>query len=189
MKHEHGWIVGLLVVGIGLYALVQGVILPKQALQEAEYVEAQRDPTTHDLKRILPYKHPYMGNAANLGNLFDHLPLAHLQRTYQLHPETLTAEIHYQVAASQVEGQTLYKSLIYNAVASFALIDNLERLHFNFKDKVYATTRDGMELVFGRDLSALLTEEAWKTVVQQALLNPDFVQQVLKVAFTVESGK
>lgn len=189
MKREHWWIIGLLVVGIGLFALVQGVVLPKQELREAEYAEAQRDPTTHDVKRILPYRHPYMGNAANLGNLFDHLPLAHLRRTYQLHPETLTAEINYQAAASQVDGPTLYKSLIYNSVAAFALIGNLEHLRFNFMDAAYVTGRDRMEAVFGRDLSALLTEETWKTAVQEPLADPGFVQQTLEAAFTVEDGK
>lgn len=189
MRREHGWIIGLLIVGIGLFGLVQGVLLPKQVLQEAEYVEAQRDPTTHDLKRILPYKHPYMGNAANLGNLFNHLPLDHLKRTYQLHPETLTAEIHYQVAATQVDGTMLHKSLIYNAVAAFALIDNLEHLRFNFTDRVYMTSRHRMESIFGLDWSTLLTEETWKTVVQQPLTSPDFVQQTFDEGFTVDAGK
>ncbi len=168
--------------------VVQGVIIPQKEQRQTQYLAAQDEPTTHDLNRILPYQHPYMGNASNLANLFSRLPLD-VERTYELYPDTLTAEINYKAGVSSVGEEKVNKALIYNSVAAFALIGNLRELHYHFNDPSghvtgYQVTRSGIEAIFGEDLTALLTAEKWKTEVQDKLKSKTFVDQCIEQAFT-----
>ncbi|MED1745518.1 hypothetical protein [Brevibacillus borstelensis] len=87
MKSKNIWIVMLFLVGAISLTMVEGYLKPEAEAKEEQYRMEQRNPLTHDFENVLPYKHKYMGDAGNLGNLNYHLPLSDIPKTFQLFPE------------------------------------------------------------------------------------------------------
>ncbi|WP_232697649.1 DUF4825 domain-containing protein [Brevibacillus daliensis] len=164
----------LIVVGIILFGIIRGIILPQMEAKQEQYLLDQQNPVTHDLESLLPYKYKYMGKATNLINLYQHLPLAELEETYHFFPEKFTVEITYKEKVSAIDEFRLKASLIYNSVAAFSLIDNLEEIHYIFSGDSFTVTRSDMKRVFGENLSELLTNEMWKEKVQDRISDKSF---------------
>lgn len=171
------WIVGLLLLGCVLTGIVYGAVIPGMEQEREAKILRQQHPLTHDVTEILDYHHPYMGNAGNLGNLFNALPLNQMPRTLQLYPDALTAELRYADSAQSIDPLLLEQSLIYNAAAAFALIDNLQTIRFNFNDEVYSVNREQTEAWFDLPASALIEPETWQEEVQQKLEDSVYVHQ------------
>ncbi|MCM3078772.1 DUF4825 domain-containing protein [Brevibacillus invocatus] len=167
MNRRNKAILFLLVIGVVLYGVIQGVVIPANEEKAVRYQLDQQKHMTHDLKSILPYKSKYMGDASNVINLFFHLPLNHLNRTYQLDSEQFKVEIKYQTEEREKSQEEVKQALLYNALAAFALIDNLQTLEFQFPSVTYQTSREQMEQVFGKPLADLLTEQQWKEIQEK----------------------
>ena len=118
MKTRNKLIVLLLANGVILFGIIQGYVIPEQQLRAEQYANDQLHPATHDLKRILPYKSQYMGDASNLSNLFTHLPLSEYSRGFQLYPEELTAQVNYSMTS--IKPEEINQALMYNSAAAFA---------------------------------------------------------------------
>ena len=99
--------------------------------------------------------------------MFSNLPLNELERSYQLYPEKYAAEIHYQETAIDLAKEKIRQTLIYNSLAAFSLIENLEELHFRFPSGSFIVTRSKIQSIFGSDLNQLLTEKNWQEKVQK----------------------
>lgn len=176
MKNRNILIIVLLAIGVILYGVVQfGVILPNNAEKE-KYVLQQKDPLTHDFNNILKYKNDYMGNASNIINLFYNLPLSDLGIRFELFPETLTLEVDYQGESARIDEEKLKTALIYNSMAAFTLIANLEQINFVFPDGAYRTTRHGFQDEFG-SFADILNENSWNEKVQNKLNDKNYVEQ------------
>ena len=202
MKIRNRIINVLLIMGAILYIVVRFIIIPDNVRKEMEYNKAQYNAVTHDLNSILPYKSPYMGDASNIINLYNNLPMA-VDRTFQLLSDELTLEIYYkdtflQVGAKSVEMQEdeendsngkqnqvyqdeVFKDLIYNSTAAFALVDNLKKINYNFTDINYSVTRDRIEELYTVKLSELLTEKNWRELVQDKLKDSEFVNNSMYI--------
>lgn len=172
----------LLMIGVVLYGVIEGMIIPANEQKAEQYRFDQQNPLTHDLTSILPYKSKYMGNAGNIINLFFHLPLNHLNRTYQLDSEQFKVEIKYQQDDRKKSQDVVMQALMYNALAAFALIDNLQTVEFQFPSMTYQTSRKQMEQVFGEPLGDLLTEQRWKEI-QNKWSDEHFLKDSMKQAF------
>ncbi|GIP34484.1 DUF4825 domain-containing protein [Paenibacillus sp. J2TS4] len=168
-------IVGLLVVALVLLAVVKGTGLFQNASNEQQKQADQQDPLTHHFEDVLKYKNQYMGNASNLSNLFNNLPLNHVGMTFELLPDTLAAEINYNGVVSDIGSTLVQRSLIYNATAAFALIDNLEEIHANFIGEAYQIKREDIETWYGVNVSTLADTEVWVKTVQSRLANDEYV--------------
>ncbi|WP_312113723.1 DUF4825 domain-containing protein [Brevibacillus reuszeri] len=167
MVTRHRSIIVLAITGIALFILIQGYIIPGNQAKEEQYQREQQSPITHDLGSILKYKNKYMGNASNLINLFQHLPLQSISKTFELDSDKLTLKVLYSKPASSVQEIELNRALLYNSLAAFALVDNLEAIEFHFADGTYTSTRAATKEAFGEQLSDLLTEEKWKAIQEQ----------------------
>lgn len=167
MATRHRVIIVLAIAGIALLVLIQGFIIPGNQAREEQYQQEQQNPVTHDLGSILKYKNKYMGNASNLMNLFQHLPLQSIPKTFELDSDKLTLKVLYSEPTSGVKEIELKRALLYNSLAAYALLDNLEAIEFRFADGTYTSTRTETQEVFGEPLSDLLTEEKWKTIQEQ----------------------
>lgn len=183
MKARNNIIIGLALIGIIFFGVVQGIIIPQKNQKEQQYIINQQEPTTHDFDSVLKYKHEYMGNAGNLMNLFYSLPLNNLERTYQLYPDTLTAEINFKDKLTNNVENKGYKALIYNASAAFSLIDNLEIIYFNFEDVSYKVTKKDIEKWYGRDAATLAEKDIWKQNVQSKLNDEQYVLKCIHSVF------
>ena len=175
MKAKNRLIICLAIIGMGLCFVVYGVIIPREHQKENEYIENQKNPLTHDLDSILEYKSKYMGNSNNLINLFCNLPLKDIPRTFELFPDKLAAEVNYEEIIENIDKDKLEKALIYNSIATFALIDNLDAINYKFTDSSYKFLRSDIEKWAGEDLSSLLTKDKWKIKVQDRIQNGQYV--------------
>lgn len=178
MKARNKFILGLIVVGIALFGIVQGIIIPRIAQNEQQYAAAQQDPLTHDFENTLKYKNQYMGNAGNVTNLFRSLPLNNVDRSFQLYPDTYTVEINYKESIGDIGEDQVGRALIYNATAAFALIDNLEAIHFHFINGASAKVlRSDVERWYGVKAAALAEQGNWRNRVQSKLDDEEYVRQ------------
>lgn len=172
-------ILALVLIGVVLFMAIQIVIIPQNEAQSEQYQLAQRSPLTHDLESILPYKNKYMGATSNLV-MFNHLPLSDLKRTFQLRPEKFTIEIHYEEKTTDIEAKLFEQAMLYNSVAAFALVDNLQTVEYRFSDTTVVAKRVAIQGLFGEDLASLLTKEKWRTGVQDKLRDDQFVEEGMK---------
>ncbi|EST53644.1 hypothetical protein T458_23035 [Brevibacillus panacihumi W25] len=173
----------LLLIGGFLYAVIQGVVIPGNEQKAEQYQREQQEPWTHDLKSVLPYKNPYMGNAGNVINLFAHLPLNELERTYELESDRFTVNLHYKEAAGEIGMKELKRKLLYNSLAAFALIDNLQGVHYHFTDTTLTARRADVERVFPGPLAELLKEERWQEDVQKKWADEEFLEKSVETVF------
>ena len=186
MKKRNILIIALLLCGLGALALVEGYIKPHLRTEKERYLAEQQEPLTHDFDRLLEFKSPYMGDASNLANLNAALPLSDIQRTFELFPESLTAEISYQGSPAAVEGELFHRALVYIATANFVLIDNLEILVLNFGEDSLTVSRSAVEHWYGVELAALQRAEKWAEQVQRPLARQSYVQAFIEENFIAE---
>ncbi|MFT9847086.1 DUF4825 domain-containing protein [Aneurinibacillus sp. REN35] len=174
-KRKNKIIVLLAVIGLGLLFTIEGVIHPRIKAQEEQYNAAQKNPATHDLKSILPYKNKYMGNHINFIHLNNTLPLADIPKTYQLYPEELTANIHYKESVENLNEREIKRAILYNATASFVLIDNLQAVRYHFSDASYVIKRTSVEKWYGTTLTSLQNTGVWRRNVQSKISDDAYV--------------
>jgi hypothetical protein len=180
MKLRHRIIICLAIIGLIFSGLVEGVIIPRDKEIQQQYIIEQQDPTTHDLNSILKYKNKYMGNASNLLNLFRNLPLSNVPRTFELFPENLTLVVNYKVTVENTSENKVQKALIYDSIAAFALIDNLEGINYNFQGTSYKVLRSDIKKLYDMELSSLLNKEEWKSKVQNRLEDQAYINNCFK---------
>lgn len=169
MRKRNNIILVLAAVAVTLFCVVVLILIPRQQQEKQNYLLAQQDPVTHDLSSILPYQSKYMGNASNDSNLFHQLPLNEYLNGFELKPDLLLLIVNYKTNSTDIDSVKLQKTLIYNSVASFALIDNLKTLNYHFEDRTIQIERNDVQSVFSNDLSELLNEEKWEGSVQKPL--------------------
>jgi hypothetical protein len=176
MKARNVWIVCLLVIGLISLVVVEGFVNPRLAADQSRYEEQQKHPLTHDFTAVTKYQNAYMGNFSNLSHLNQNLPLHEQLDGYQLFPETFTAQINYSMNTDEMNAVELKRVLVYNAVANFVLIDNLEQVAYQFKDTRIVLDRKRAEQWAGMELKALQKPEQWDSIVRQKLVEPAQVQ-------------
>lgn len=175
MKIRNRIILCLAIIGMVLCFIVYGVIIPKDYQKKDKYIASQNNPITHDIDSITKYKSKYMGEISNIVNLFYNLPLNNIPRDFELFPDKLTVEVNYEEKVENIDKDKLDKALIYNSIAAFALIDNLEVISYNFTDSSYKILRSDIEKMVGEDLSSLLFKAEWKIKIQDKLQNGQYM--------------
>lgn len=169
MNKQGKIIIALLVVGLALFISVQFIIIPKQNAVAEQYELDQRNPLTHDLENILKYKHPYMGSAGNLTNLFRRLPMTEAIKDFELLSDDLTLIVNYHLPIDTIGTKTVNQSLIYNSTAAFSLIGNLEKIHYNFSDKSFVIHRESVESLYDDFGKLTSSNEIWNQQVRNPL--------------------
>ncbi|MFB4326108.1 MULTISPECIES: DUF4825 domain-containing protein [Paenibacillus] len=179
MSRKNWLIVVLLLIGIGGMVALEGYIKPKAHEQAVQYEAEQNDPLTHDIRNSLKFASPYMGNAGNLINLNASLPMRDIERTFQLYPEELTAELRFKSRVGDLKEDMLKQTLVYNSTANFAMIDNLDTLIFKFEDRSFTIRRDEVEAWYGigTGLASLREAVTWEKEVQARLHDNKYVSE------------
>jgi len=200
MKNRNKLIIALLSIGVIALGIMIFIISHNNTGKQ-NYLIAQLDATTADLNYILPFKNKYMGNNSNTCNLFYHLPLSGSNIKFELFPDTFTVQINFDDTVRQLgktnlkdtphvlEGYAdtidtfyktnVYKSLIYNSTAAFALIDNLEVIIYHFSDVTYKVNRSDVESLYS-DFDNILNETNWKEYVQAPLKDGKYIEKSAK---------
>jgi hypothetical protein len=181
MKTRNKVIVTLSILGIVLFGLVQGVVIPRNNEKKQQYILEQQNPTTHDLASILKYKSKYMGDISNIAGLFNTLPLNNIRKSFELFSDKLIAQVNYKDTIENIGEDKISKALIYNCTAAFALIDNLQGINYSFPGTTYTILRSDVEKLYGGDLPGLLRKDEWKGKVQDKLLDSEYVNNFTNV--------
>lgn len=170
----------LLIIGLSLFGIVQGIVLPNMKENKEQYARDQQEPVTHHFEESLPYENLYMGDASNTMNLFHSLPLNNIEKSFQLDSEEYSVEVIYNGKISEIGSEKIEKSVVYNATAAFVLIDNVEAVQFNFIDGDYEFSRSKVSEGYEIPLAELAEVEVWDREVQTKLNDPDYIQYFLE---------
>jgi hypothetical protein len=102
--------------------------------------------TKSGIDNIIKYQNKYVGNNSNDGNLISSLPLSEYGYVFEIDPTNLGLTINYHITGWYInENYYLEKSLLYNSVSLFLLIDNLDYIKYNFSGMSVEVTREKIE--------------------------------------------
>lgn len=139
------------------------------------------------IDNILQYKNKYIGNNSNISNLVGKLALSEYGYVIEIDSEKLGLNIHYHVTDWYInENHYLEKSLLYNTVSIFSLIDNVQKLTFNFSGKSYQVTRKQIEEHYPnyKEIAGNgIDKEKFNQYVENKMNDEEFVQKAFREVF------
>lgn len=105
--------------------------------------------TKSGIDNIIKYQNKYVGNNSNDSNLVKSLPLSEYGYVIEIDSENLGLTIDYHITDWYInEDLYLEKSLLYNSVSIFSLIDNVKYINFSFSGKNYKVERTKIEELY-----------------------------------------
>ena len=131
------------------------------------------------IDNIVKYKNKYVGNNSNDGNLIASLPLSEYGYVFEIDSENLGLTIDYHITDWYInENYYLEKSIVYNSVSIFALIDNVKYIKFNFSGKSYLVTRENVINNFPNYndiVSGGIDKKAFNKYLENKINDTDFI--------------
>ena len=119
----------------------------KYTLDTVPVVPFNRDKSGID--NIIKYKNKYVGNNSNDGNLISSLPLSEYGYIFEVDSDNLGLIIDYHITDWYInQNYYLEKSIVYNSVSIFSLIENVQYVKYNFSGKTYEVKRENVEKYF-----------------------------------------
>lgn len=119
----------------------------KYTLDTVPVVPFNRDKSGID--NIIKYKNKYVGNNSNDGNLISSLPLSEYGYIFEVDSDNLGLIIDYHITDWYInQNYYLEKSIVYNSVSIFSLIENVQYIKYNFSGKTYEVKRENVEKYF-----------------------------------------
>lgn len=178
-------IIVLLIIGVAALFVVEFGFKANIRHQQQQNALAQLNPQTNNFNNIVKFKNLYVGNNSNDVNLNANLPLANVPHTFSIDSTTRELDVHY-TKSEQDLGMAMsqfQESLVYNATANFALIDNLNAITFSFPGNAYRVTRTQVQAWYGVAPSKLSSETTWKQKVQNKLSDLKYVTSAYQTLF------
>jgi len=136
------------------------------------------------INNIIKYKNKYVGNNSNDSNLISSLPLAEYGYSFEIDTNNLGLTINYHITDWYInENYYLEKSIVYNSVSIFSLIDNAKYIKYNFSGKTYEVKRADLEKYFPN--YNLITKdginkEAFNKYLEAKINDTEFVDSCFK---------
>ena len=135
------------------------------------------------IDNILKYQNKYVGDNSNTGNLINNLPLSEYGYVFEIDSNNLGLTIDYHITDWYInDGMYLEKSLIYNSVSIFALIENVEYIEYNFSGSSYKITRQTVEDNYPNYstivLNGKIDKEKFNELVENKMDDNEFVEQL-----------
>lgn len=165
----------IVVVGVSLFIWIQFFEVPNKVKIGEE--KMQQDPLSHDFEKVTAFEKPYMGDASNLGGLFNALPLNNYRGPMEMDAEKFSLIVDYKLDAD-ISTETIKQTIVYNTTAAFTLIGNLQEITLLIDDESYIVTRENVEKWFGTTLVDFQDPKIFKEKVQ-AHLTTDINKWVL----------
>ena len=138
------------------------------------------------IQNLLQYQNKYVGNNSNTGQLIENLPLSEYGFVFEIDSENNGIIIDYHHTDwYNNENMYIQKALVYNSITSFALIDNLNYIRFNFSGSTYSVTHEAIE---NNDphFKDLLTNDTidlqnFNKYVDQRIKDTTFISNILRL--------
>jgi transcriptional regulator with XRE-family HTH domain len=131
------------------------------------------------IDNIIKYKNKYVGNNSNDMNLISSLPLSEYGFVFEINPDNLGITIDYHITDWYInENYYLEKSIVYNSVSIFALIDNVEYIKYNFSGKTYEVKRENVENNFPNYKDIIkdgINKKAFNKYLEQRISDTEFI--------------
>ena len=131
------------------------------------------------IDNIIKYKNKYVGNNSNDGNLISSLPLSEYGYVFEIDSNNLGLIINYHITDWYInENYYLEKSVVYNSVSIFALIDNVEYIKYNFSSKTYEVKRSNVENNFPNYQDIVkdgINKDAYNKYLEQKISDIEFI--------------
>ncbi len=132
------------------------------------------------IDNIIKYKNKYVGNNSNDGNLIGSLPLSEYGYVFEIDSNNLGLIIDYHITDWYInENYYLEKSIIYNSVSIFSLIENVQYIQYNFSGKTYEVKRENVEQYFPNYKEIIkdgVKKEAFNQYLEQKMLDLEFIE-------------
>ena len=131
------------------------------------------------IDNIIKYKNKYVGNNSNDGNLIASLPLSEYGYVFKIDSENLGLIIDYHITDWYInENYYLEKSIVYNSVSIFSLIDNVKYIKYNFSGKTYDVKRENVENYFPHYKDIVkdgIDKDAFNMYLEQKIRDVEFI--------------
>jgi hypothetical protein len=131
------------------------------------------------IDNIIKYKNKYVGNNSNDGNLIASLPLSEYGYVFEIDTENLGLIIDYHITDWYInENYYLEKSLVYNSVSIFSLIDNVQYIKYNFSGNTYEVKREDVEKYFPNYQEIIkngINKEAFNQYLENKISDIEFI--------------
>lgn len=137
------------------------------------------------IDNILKYQNKHVGDNSNTGNLISNLPLSEYGYVFEIDSNNLGLTIDYHITDWYINDEMyLEKSLIYNSISIFTLIENVEYIEYNFSGTSYKITRQAVEAnypnYFAIVLNGKIDKEKFNQYVENKMNDNEFVEQLSK---------
>ena len=135
------------------------------------------------ISQLRKYKSPYIGDNSNTGGLINALPLSEHGFVFEIDAKNcgLTVNYHFTDWYGNNDGY-VEKSLIYNSVSIFCLIDNVQYITYHFSGSTYRVTRADMEQNYPdfNEITAShqINEEAFHKYVEEKMTDEAFIRSI-----------
>ncbi|MBQ8892201.1 MAG: helix-turn-helix domain-containing protein [Bacilli bacterium] len=131
------------------------------------------------IDNIIKYKNKYVGNNSNDGNLISSLPLSEYGYVFEIDSDNLGLIIDYHITDWYInENYYLEKSIVYNSVSIFSLIDNVKYIKYNFSGKTYEVKRENVENSFPNYENIIhdgINKDAFNKYLEEKISDTDFI--------------
>ena len=134
----------------------------------------------HNIKK---YKNPYIGNNSNIGNLLSNLPLNEFGYVFKIDSKNLGLTINYNTTDWYNDNMYIKKSLIYNSVSIFSLIDNVQSIQYNFSGSTYTTTRKMIEENYPHFEQVKENEKNFNKYLENKMNDDEFTRSIFNKIF------
>ena len=140
------------------------------------------------IDNIIKYKNKYLGNNSNTGNLINKLPLSEYGYVFEIDSSKLELKIDYHTTDWYIkENLYLEKSLLYNAVSIFSLIENVDKITFNFSGNSYKAYRKQIEETYPNYndiIESGINKDNFNKDLEKKMNDNDFVETIFNKIFT-----
>ena len=134
----------------------------------------------HNIKK---YKNPYIGNNSNIGNLLSNLPLNEFGYVFKIDSKNLGLTINYNTTDWYNDNMYIKKSLIYNSVSIFSLIDNVQSIQYNFSGSTYTTTRKMIKENYPHFEQVKENEKNFNKYLENKMNDDEFTRSIFNKIF------
>ncbi len=132
------------------------------------------------INNIIKYKSKYVGDNSNDSNLISALPLSEYGYSFEIDTNNLGLIINYHITDWYInENYYLEKSIVYNSVSIFSLIDNVKYIKYNFSGKTYEVKRTDVENKFpnyGLIIKDGINKNAFNKYLEERINDIEFVE-------------
>ena len=140
------------------------------------------------IDKIINYRDLYVGDNTNDGNLIAHLPLSEYGYTFEIDSKNFGLTINYKTDTSKIDELYLKKSILYNAVSTFALIQNVQYMKFNFGETNFSVERQKIEEVYPSyeeivNKDKVINKDNFNKYVEDMMKDDEFVKNIFSKIF------